>query len=353
MTLSFPIRSLIVITTGCVLSTYPLVAQTTSAPAGLVGIRCLANSDTYVSIPFIRSPQFTGVVQSVSGGVIAVDAGLWAPSQFVYAGSAQRNTYYVLIGENETPNTKTGRRYRVIDNSVNTVTIDPEQDDISDIPANTRISIIPYWTLSTAFPPEDSNHSFIPSSSPFIQPTQVLIPNYSGNGINLSTSATYLFLNSGWRVFGRPLAEDHGDDILDNGRYFVIRNAGTATTFITRGTALRQKETIGLRTSTSTRQDNQVAVTRPIGVSLNNIGLLSSGAFAPSTSPFIRADELYVFDNAAVGYNKSAAATYYYYNNAWRRFGQPLTTDFGGTIIPPGTGVLIRKNVTSDGAKAF
>ena len=323
-------------------------------------INLLANSDTLVSIPFTRPPEFTGAIASVSGNVITVSGSPgWnvSPQQWVYAQGTQPKHYYALIGPG-TSNPKEGHMYTITGNGSNTLTVDTTSDDLSGIPANAQVVVIPFWTLNTAFPASDANVSFIPSPSQFNRLTQIFIPNYSGTGINLSATATYYFFNSAWRKFGSATSEDHGDDILVQDGYFTVRNAGTGTVFTASGSVLTKKQTIPLLTSTSTAVDNFVSITRPVAVSLNNLGLIGSGAFATSASQFNRVDQLFVYDPTISGINKSASATYFTTLGPdslphWRKFGQSVSTDFGTDTIPAGAGFVIRKGVTANGATLY
>jgi uncharacterized protein (TIGR02597 family) len=326
----------------------------TTDPVGFTSIACPANSDTYLSVAFTRPPEFTGLIASVSGNTLTISGTPgWNNNQFVYAAGSQPKTYYALIGPHASVNPNEGRGYTITSNGSNTLTVNLNGDDISGVQANTQVLILPYATLASVFPAADQNVSFVPSPSQFNRLTQILIPNFSGNGINLSTAATYYFLNGAWRKFGQPTTDDHGDDVLLNTGYFLLRNAGTATNLTTLGSVLVKKETIPLFTSTSSQQDNFVSVTRPVPVSLDNLGLISSGAFASSPSQFNRIDQLFVFDNNTAAINKSAAGTYYYANSHWRKFGQDPTADFGTDTIPAGSGFVIRKGVTANGATQY
>ena len=326
-------------------------AQTTVAtdPVGFTTVQCLANSDTFISVPFTRPAEFVGAVQSVSGSTFTVQGSPWTANQFVYASGTQPKTYFLLIGSNA----KEGSYYTVTSNGTNTVTVDAAGDDLSAVQAGTQILVVPYATLASVFPASDANVSFVPSASQFNRQTQILIPNYTGTGINLTTSATYYFLNGAWRKFGRPVGESYNDDPFVNNGYFIVRNAGTATTLSNVGSVLMKKTTVPLVTRTNSQQDNFVSVIRPLDVKLNDLGLISSGAFAASPSSFNRVDQLFVFNNSAVGINKSASATYYYFNGAWRKFGQAATIDAGNDVIPAGSGFIIRKGATANGATAL
>jgi uncharacterized protein (TIGR02597 family) len=356
----------LLVTIGVVLASIGVAsAQTvTTDPVGFVQpfstmpnqINCLANSDTLVSIPFTRPIAFTGAIASISGNVITVvgtPGWTTSPQQFVYAQGTQSNHYYALIGPSSTSDSKEGHSYMITGNGSNTITVDTTSDDLGGIPANTQVLIIPYSTFNTVFPASDANVSYIPSSNQFNRLTQIFLPNFSGSGINLSAAATYYYLNGAWRKFGQPTTVDHGDDILVPSGYFTVRNASTGTTLTLLGAVLTKKETIPLLTSTSTQVDNFVSVTRPVDVSLDNLGLISSGVFASSPNQFNRVDQLFVFDSTTASINKSASATYFYSNGAWRKFGQSISTNFGTDTIPAGAGFVIRKGITANGSAQF
>lgn len=323
-------------------------------PVGFTSTACAANSDTFLSTSFTRPPEFTGAVQSVSGNVITVSGSPgWTANQFVHVAGTQPKTYFVLIGPHASTNPNEGRIYTISANGTNALTVNLNGDSIGSVQASTQILVVPYFTLGTLFPVGDANVSFIPSPSVFNLQTQILIPDYSGTGINRSAPTSYYFLTGAWRKFGNDPAEDHSDDVLLPSAYFILRNPSTGTTLTSLGSVLVKKQTNSIATLTSGQQDNFVAITRPINVSLDNLGLISSGAFASSSSVFNLIDQLFVFNNSAAGINKSASATYYYMNGHWRKFGQDPAVDFGADIIAAGTGFVIRKGATVDGATQF
>ena len=331
-----------------------LHAQAATDPVGFTTVACPANSDTLLSVPFTRLPEFIGAISSVSANTITVSGTPWSASQFVYNpgnNPPQHNTYFVLIGPHASSNPNEGRTYLVTANTTNTLTLNLNGDSISGVQPSTQILVIPYVTLASLFPASDANVSFIPSASQFNLQTQIFIPNVAATGINQSTGTTYYYSNNAWRKFGFP-AEVHDDDVLQPLNYFTLRNAATATTLTSLGSVLTKKETLPLHTNASTQQDNFVSIIRPIDVKLNDLGLITSGAFASSASQFNLVDQLFVFNNAATGINKSASATYYYSNSAWRKFGFP-NTDAGNDTIPAGAGFVIRKGATGNGLTQF
>lgn len=332
-------------------NTTPGAAVTaTTEPVGATSVALLANSDTYVSVPFQRPAAFVGSVASVSGSTIALTGSPgWSTNQFVYAAGTQPNTYYVFIRSGA----KEGNYYTVTANSGNTLTLDLAGDSLGSLAAGDSVSVVPYWTLGTVFPASDAGVSFSSSASPFSIQTSVLLPNLQGTGINLAASANYFFYNGAWRRVGQNLTLGKNDDILVPDSYFIVRNAANAGTLTAMGGVIAQRVATPFQTSASTRQDNAVALPRPIPVSLNDSGLIGSGAFAASSSPFSLADMVLVFDNATAAKNKAASATYFYFNNAWRKVGANLTQDFGATqVFGPTAGIIIRKSVSASGASS-
>jgi uncharacterized protein (TIGR02597 family) len=322
----------------------------------------LANSDTLVSIPFTRPPAFTGTIQSVSNNVITVNGSPnWGGNQFVYAAGTQANTYYALIGPSGSgpANPKEGCAYPVTASGAGTITLFLNGDNISPIPANSQISLIPYWTLATLFPAANVNVSFTPTASTRTFKTEVLIPYYTAPGVNLSASKIYYFISSGanvgWRLFGDSTTTDHGDDVLIPDGYMTVRNQNGSPTLplIVGGNVPMSKLTVALATLSTGAQDNATAVIRPIDVPLNNSGLNpSDGSFVATTSTRNFKDELFLYDNSQVGLNKSASYIYYYMNNGWRLFGDAPTTDHGADLILAGSAITIRK-ATAGGQTAF
>jgi uncharacterized protein (TIGR02597 family) len=94
-----------------------------------------------------------------------------------------------------------------------------------------------------------------------------------------------------------------------------------------------------------------------VNTSLDNLGLITSGAFIPSTSTISHKDTLIVLSNTNGEFSPPPAASYYYYagtsGTGWQQIGQPFTLTSGTAVIPAGTGFIVRKIATSNGASAF
>lgn len=329
----------------------------TTDPVGFTTTSLMGNSDSFISLPFVRPPAFVGGIQSSSGATITVSGTPWTANQFVYAVGTQPNHYYALIGSATGANPKEGHTYPIVSNTANTITVDLGQDNLTGIPVNAQLSVIPNWTLATAFPSTDQNVSFTPTTSTAQYKTQIRVPDVSASGINLPYT-DYFFSNNvngtsgnvGWRLVGDN-ATDHGDDALMPDSHFVVRNLNGAPTLplVALGSVLTKKLTIPLVTSASSQQDNPVSMLRPLDVALNATGLkIGDGSFTAN-------DQLLLFNNAVAGYDKAPSATYVQSasatNGPWRLLGDTVT-DRGNDIIPASTGFIVRKAIGS-GQPAF
>ncbi|MGH8092473.1 MAG: TIGR02597 family protein [Chthoniobacterales bacterium] len=303
-------------------------------PVGFTTTSCLSNSDTLVSTPFTRPPAFLGSIASIVGSTLTVSGSPgWATNQFVYVQGTQPNHYYALLGPATTTNPKEGHTFTITANTASTLTVDTTSDDLTGVPANAQIVIIPYWTPATLFPASNAGVSFTPTTSPPAYTTLLRVPNYSATGINLPYSAEYYFYGGSWqRISPAGIGDD--DPLLPDG-YLVVRNANGALTLplTNLGAVLLKKISVPLATAASPGQDNPVGMVRPVNVALDATGLGS--AIGPS-------DQLLLFDNTQAAYDKMPSATYYY-DTHWRLTGDASMADRGSDIIPQGAGFIVRR----------
>jgi uncharacterized protein (TIGR02597 family) len=325
-------------------------AQSTVAtdPVGFTTTTLLGSSDTFVSIPFTRPPEFIGAIVSAAGSTITLVGNPLLVSQFLYGGS-QHNHYYALIGPISGTGTKEGHTFQITDNTANTLTVVTGSDNLNGIPANTQVEVIPYWTPATIFPATDANVSFTPTSSPPTYQTLLRVPNYSASGTNLPYAGEYYFNNNAWQRLSP--AGDGSDDPLLPDAYFVVRNTNGAPTLpLTNiGSVLLKKLAVPLTSLPSSQnqaQDNPVSMVRPVNVALDATGL------NPGDSSFVAGDQLVLFNNAVAGIDKSPSAIYTY-DTHWRLNGDTSGSDRGADIITSGTGFIVRKAGTASGGQTF
>lgn len=317
---------------------------------GFYKLDLLGNSDTIVSIPFARLPADTALVSSTNSGNVIQVQGVpnWTANQFVYAQGVQSNTYYVRFESGALE----GRQFDISSNGTNSLTVNLAGGSLAGALANDQISIVPHWTLWTVFANGNGIHM---TTSIFSLKTEVLIPSVTNSGINLGAAATYYYItNSGsgtgvWNKISGGTTSRNDDVIPINTSLIIRHNIATNTTFISLGDVILTTNAIILRVNASQEQDNSVGLTRPIAVSLDDSTLIASGAFVPTSNIFFLKDQLLTFNNATNGFNKSADATYYYYNSGWRKIGANSGINFGASnIFVPGAGFIIRKAATTN-----
>jgi uncharacterized protein (TIGR02597 family) len=86
---------------------------------------------------------------------------------------------------------------------------------------------VPVTLANSGLNPTDG--SFLASTSSFQLADTLLFYNNAASGYNKSSSGFYFYYNSGWRLFGDSLANDHGSDKLPPGSALVIRKAPSGT----------------------------------------------------------------------------------------------------------------------------
>src|SRR5882724_7563162 len=69
-------------------------------------------------------------------------------------------------------------------------------------------------------------------------------------------------------------------------------------------------------------------------------------SFIPSPSPLARQTELSFYDPAGVGAPRSTTQSFYYYNSAWRKLGQPETVSYDNVVRLPDAYFLHRNKGT-------
>jgi len=146
------------------------------------------------------------------------------------------------------------------------------------------------------------------------------------------------------------LTTNKNDDVLLPDNYFIVRNnTASNTVFTAQGRVPISKLTVPLAAEDFTKQDNFVALTRPATNTLDESGLIQSGAFLGSPTTFSRTDELLVFDNAVAAINKAPSARYFYLSpsNTWCQVGSGTTNMGSQPVFTPGTGVIIRKETNT------
>ena len=371
------------------LAASPVIAQTTvnSDPVGFASLTLAGNSDSYVYLPFKRTPEFVGSAVSLaanntydlgesftdtnssgardagepftdSNNVVNVKGANFAANQFAYAQGAQPKFYmFVKTG------TRTGVFYTIVSNGTSSVVVDLNGDSLAGaIDSTTGLQVIPYDTLGTIFP---NGQGVNPSSTHSIgnRQTEVLFPDISTAGKDLAFPVSYYYFSGtsgagmGWRKAGASgvLAND---TVLSPEAIFVVRhNVAVDTTLTFVGTVQMATLTTPLVTlSPGIDQDNSVALPFATPMTLSQLKLFESGAFVGSDSHSIgqRKDQLLVWDNSVTGKNKAADVSYYYFTGntgvgpGWRKAGASGVLANDDVVVSSTKGFVIRKKGTAN-----
>ncbi len=338
-----PLRSTVAAIAASTLAISGLHAQTTATtdPVGFMTVDLPVGSDTVVAAPLSKAPVFQGAVTSLNGFAVTVTGANF--------GDLTTTPHYVQA----TTGAQAGNIFDVASNTTDTITLVDNGVAPTGLTAGTSFKVIPYWTLGTLFPSTDQGVSFTPSAStlPNARRTQILFPNTTSTGINRAASSVYFYVtNTFWRNTASSSVNADNTPILPDS-YIIVRNptnAASGLKLTVAGSVNTNAVAVQLDRVGTTQNDNYVSLGRPVDITLNDLGLISSGAFTPSTGtlPNQRRDQLMVFDNAATGFNKAASTIYYYVTNSttqgWRSTATS-TNDVGTNVIQSAVGYVIRK----------
>ena len=170
------------------------------------------------------------------------------------------------------------------------------------------------------------------------------MPNNEDLGENKPSSITYYLLAGNWKRVGDLGGVHNNTILLPSSALWIRHNIATDTTVCVSGRVPSSVHAIQIDVNSSTfKNDMFISLDRPVEVSLAQSGLVESGAFGASVSAGNRTDELFVYDNSTVQFNKAPSATYYYLSGNWKKVG-----DLGGVhndtmVFAPGSAVVIRK----------
>lgn len=317
-------------------------------PVGFMTIDTPQGSDTIIAAPFTKAPVFQGAVTSQNGFVITATGASF--------GDLTTTPHYVQAADGS----QAGMIFDVQTNSSTTITLVDNGVQPTGLSAGVQIKVIPYWTLGTLFPASDQGVSFTPSAGVILpqRRTQILFPNFAGIGINRAAGSIYYFVtNTYWRNTSGGTNNFNNTPILPDS-YFIVRNPTNAASDLkltVAGSVNMGPMAVQLDRQGNTGNDNYVSLGRPVDITLNDLGLISSGAFTPSLGVILpqRRDQLLVFDNSASGINKAAKSIYYYVTNSGWRSTSTGTNDVGNNIIPSAVGYVIRKATNNGTGTVF
>jgi uncharacterized protein (TIGR02597 family) len=321
-------------------------------PVGFVRVNCKAASDTSITLPLTRPPEFAGTAASVAGNVVTVSSVSWVANDWTYGiGANPSNTYYVLV----TSGASEGAYYTITGNSPTTLTVDPNgaPSAASDgFAEGDQFKIIPYWTLNTAFP----NGSGIKPSPDVFSPKSTLLFTSNAAGVNLPLSTAYFYHDgsqaaAGWYIEGNLNAGIQNDVVLNQEQSYVVRNsaAGATSPTLVGAVSTAKYRTVLSILAPNKQQDHFVGLSFPIDISLSQTGLQSSPAFVRSADVFNPKDVVILHNNTAPGINKPLGISYFYHDGTQAAAGWYIEGNLSAgvqdtqKVIKAGEGFVIRK----------
>lgn len=319
----------------------------TTQPVGFVTGTCKAGSDTIVSVPLSLAPEYVGAISgtaTVTGTLASVTASgspSWTNNYFGYF-------YYIKFSSGAL----NGKTFTITANDAQTLTFYTEGDTVAGTADGDQFSVVKYWTLGTLFPPGNQN-TIIPTTN-LSTKTTLGLPNTSGTGTNLAPNPWYLIYGSGTNgVWKEVISGSNSTNvILYPDTYFIIRHSSKVTadtTYTFSGQVNTDRVVTPLATGKSF-QDTYLALQRPVGVKLSELGLSATNGFVPSTSKSIK-DKLLVYDNSIAGINKPPQQTFILTGGNWVEI--TSGSNVNNYVIQPSLGLIIRKTGTSGGAPVF
>lgn len=332
-------------------TTYVQAQSAETDPVGYVTVDILAGSQTYVSVPLVRSPTLT---TSLSGEPTSNGSGdATIPfSGGSFAVDSLAGTHFVRF----TTGSREGRWYPIISNTGNSVTIDLNGDDLAGVTNADKFQINEFWTLSSLFPIGNTAIHESAGNLGFQRETEVSFPDQLSEGKNLSPSRIFFLKSTGWveAISGFPSADSV---VLRPDSFIIIQHPAdqTDTKLVISGSVDTELLTVQIDTSSTGEQDNYVSVPRPVAMSLAQLGLIDSGAFTASAGNlgFQRQDELHLYVNSEVSEKKSASRVFFAVGNEWREAVSGFPNVTNDLLIQPGDSFFIRKKATVDGATVF
>ena len=329
-------------------------AQTSvnSEVVGYVKQTFAAGSDTIFAPQLLRPVEFSGAVSSlsVSGGnaTLVCPSAAFTSNSFQYVATTQPKTYYAMV----TSGNLTGTGFVVVSNGTGSITI--ALDGLTAASADvTGIEVRALWTLNTLFPSSDANVTFTPSTgtTTATRRTQLVMPNFNGNGINRAASAVYFYSSavSDW-VATTATGVKAGDTVLLPSQYIIHRNTGGTPVALNAtlvGSLFSKPGAVYLATLTTSANDNPIALVRPTDYKLSELGLDDTNFMqSTGTTTATRRDQILVYSTTGSGINRSPTAVYFKNGNTFRA--TTASTTAVDAVIPAGSAVIVRK-YQSDG----
>jgi uncharacterized protein (TIGR02597 family) len=329
-------QKIISLLAGSALAAATFLNAATTDPVGYVTATTPNGDDALIGVPLTQNLSYAGNAVSVSTNVITISSTVVADS---FAG-----THYLLA----TSGSNTGQWSSVTANTTSEITTEDPLISQGD-----TINIFPFWTLSTLFP---GGAGVGASANPSLPTSVVLINNLEGEGVDLSSAASYFYyvgtegVPAGWYQTGVFTPSD--DLILSPETYLTVRNeTGASITTVFSGAVPTNPVGTKVLSSSVREQDNQLTNPYPAAITLANSGL--TNVVQAAANPSLPEDTVLIYNNdTSSGQDISVEASYLYYAGSqgvpagWYQTG--VFTPSDDVEIPAGGAFIVRKGIGSD-----
>ena len=344
---------------GVVIMAVSARADSTSyTPAGgYFTLNIQGQSDNQVALPIYQKVASFGKVSTVSSDKVTVHAKTWNAGDFRVSADTKPGTYYAEFASGALK----GVRYRVLDNSEDTLLLDTEGDDLTAHPSGAVafddvVWLRPMWTLSNVFGATETDVVLQPKANPLLPGDSVLTVAPLSVGQNKAPTGEYSFVRGmGWRATG-DLDTDQAHRPFQVGEPMVVRRINSqSVSVVLLGYVLAGQQSMYVPGGDGTNgNDAYVSVIFPEAVSLDASGLYNTGTPAAGVihgtgNPLLRADELLGF-GTGIGFNLAPERSFFYLNGAgWREVGSDSTSVGSDFLLEPGKPYIIRKKKGNGG----
>jgi uncharacterized protein (TIGR02597 family) len=326
--------------------------------AGYFLLNIRGNSDSYVSFPLVQRVASVGKISGVRSNQIVVGSKIWEPGHFrAVAAQATEPPYYAEFASGALR----GVRYRVLDNSDDTLVLDTEGDDLTAHPLgavgfNDIVRLRPLWTVGGVFGSSESDLKLDPKPNPMIPADAVILPDNTEIGQNKAPNMELAFVRgTGWRS-SDDLDNDQQHRPFEPTSPMIIRRRNPAgVTLVLLGRVLTGPQAAYVVGGNGLiGNDAYVSLVTPEPVSLSTAGLAdpanpTASVIRGSNSILLRGDELLSF-GAGTGFNLSPERSFFYLNNTgWREFGTDNGDVGSGFFLEPGKAYIVRKRASNPG----
>jgi uncharacterized protein (TIGR02597 family) len=320
-------------------------------PGGFFLLGVQGASDNPVALPLVRQVDSFGKVTGVSKNQVVIGSRIWTAGQFRAAGGTQPEAkYFVEFASGALR----GVRYRVLDNTEDTLVLDTRGDDLTahargGIAFNDTVRLRPLWTLGDVFGKSESALVLNAKPNVLIPGDSVILPNNTDVGQNKAPQLEFSFIHgTGWRATG-DLGTDQQNRPFEPASPLIVRRLsadGTSLALI--GYVPCGPQVVVVSGGDGNQgNDTHICLVFPEPVSLGAAGLHDTGNETGSVirsvpSPLIPGDQLFSY-GVGTGFNLAPERRFYFLKYlGWRAMGSNSTTVGSDFILQPGRAYIVR-----------